>query len=282
MVTPAQRRTAVTHLRATYPVSTRRACEPVHLARSRWYHQSTRAGDTGLVDALREKAAERSRCGHRRLHVLLLRDGRQVNHKRVRRVYRDAGLEVRRRKPKQVSLARVPRPVATQPHQVWAMGFISDPWASGRRFRVLSLIDTCTRECLALEVDPSLPSSRVVHVLDDVTTLCGVSRAITVDHGAEFLARALDARAYARQVQLAFIRSGKPVENAYVESSRDKFRAECLDQHWFTDLRDARDIITAWQDDYNTVRPHGSLAQLTPREVVRTFRRSSQPVAYTW
>lgn len=209
------------------------------------------------------------------------RDGWDVNHKRVRRVYRQAGLQVKRGKRTQTLHACVPHPVATQPHQVWAMGFISDPWASGRRFRVLSLIGTCTRECLALEVDPSLPSSRVVRVLDDVTTLCGVSRAITVDHGAEFLARAFDARAYARQVQLAFIRPGKLVENACVESSRDKCSAECLDQRWFTDLRDARDIIPSWQDDYNTVRPHGSLAQLTPREVVRTFRRSSQPVAYT-
>lgn len=193
MVTPAQRRTAVTYLKATYPVSTRRACELVHRARSRWYHQSTRAGDGALGDALREKAAERPRWGYRRLHVLLARDGWQVNHKRVRRVYREAGLQVRRRKRKQVALARVPRPVATQPNQVWAMDFISDQCATGRRFRVLSLLDTCTRECLALEVDTSLPAARVVRVLDDVTSLRGTPHAITVDDGPEFVARALDA-----------------------------------------------------------------------------------------
>lgn len=188
-MTPAQRRTAVTHLTATYPVSIRRACELVHLARSRWYHQSTRPSDGALADALREKAAARPRWGYRRLHVLLARDGWQVNHKRVRRIYRGAGLQVKRRKRKQVALARVPRPVATQPNQVWAMDFISDQCATGRRFRVLSLIDTCTRECLALEVDTSLPASRVVRVLDDVTSLRGRPQAITVDNALPWKSR---------------------------------------------------------------------------------------------
>lgn len=155
------------------------------------------------------------------------------------------------------------------------------PCANGRRFRVLSLIDTCTRECLALEVDTSLPAARVVRVLDDVTSLRGVPRAITVDNGPEFVARSLDAWAYARQVQLAFIRPGKPVEHAYVERFQDKFRTECLDLHWFADLRDARSLISAWQDDYNTVRPHGSLHQLTPSEPARPFTRSPQSLAYT-
>lgn len=132
-----------------------------------------------------------------------------------------------------------------------------------------------------MEVDTSLPASRVVRVLDDVTSLRGRPQAITVDNGPEFVARALDAWAYARQVHLAFIRPGKPIENAYVESVHDKFCAECLDQHWFTELRDARDIITAWQDDDNTVRPHGSLQQLTPYEYARTFIHSPQPPAYT-
>lgn len=220
MVTPAQRRTVVIHLRA---------------------------GDGALRDAVREKAAERPRWGYRRLHVLRARDGWQVNHTRVRRVSRVAGLQIRRRERTQVSLARVPFPVATQPNQVWAMDFISDQCATGRRFRVLSLIDTCTRECLALEVDTSLPAARVVRVLDDVTSLRGTPDAITVDNGPEFVARALDAWASARQVQLVFIRPAKPVEYAYVESVHDKFRAEGLDQHWFTDLSHARGSgMTRW------------------------------------
>lgn len=186
------------HLRATCPVSTRRACELVHLARSRWNHQSTRATASGLADALLEKAIQRPRWGYRRLHVLLVRDGWHANHKRARRVYRHAGLQVKRRKRKQVAVARVPRPAATQPNHVWAMDFISDQCATGRRFRVRSLIDTCTRECLELEVDTSLPAARVVRVLDDVTSLRGVPRAIKVDNCPEFVARALDAWAYAR------------------------------------------------------------------------------------
>ncbi len=181
-MTPAQRRTAVTLLKATYPVSTRRACELVHLARSRWYHPSTRSSDGALAEALREKAAARPRWGYRRLHMLLARDGWHVNHKRVRRVDRDAGLQVRRRRRKQVSLARAPRPVVTLPNQVWATDFINDQCATGRRFRVLSLIDTCTRECLALEVDTSLPAARVVRVLDAVASLRGTPDAITVDN----------------------------------------------------------------------------------------------------
>lgn len=160
------------------------------------------------------------------------------------------------------------------------MDFISDQCATGRRFRVLSLVDECTRECLALEVDTSLPATRVVRVREDVTSLRRTPDAITVDHGSEFIARALDAWANARQVQLAFIRPGKPVENAYVESCHDKMLAECLDQHWFTDLHDARDIISAWQDDYNTVRPDSSLQQLTPNEYARSLTRSPQPSAY--
>lgn len=230
---------------------------------------------------MREKAAERLRWGYRRLHVLLARDGWPMNHNRVRRAHRRTGLQVRRRKRKQVSLAWVPRPVATPPNQVWAMDFISDQCATGRRFRVLSLIDSCTRKCLALEVDTSWPAARVVRVLDDVTSLRGTPHAITVDNGPEFVARALDAWAHARQVQLAFIRPGKPVENAYVENFHDKMRAECLDQHWFTDLHNARRIITAWQDDCNTVRPHSALQQLTPHEYARSFTRSPQSLAYT-
>lgn len=181
-MTPAQRRTSVTNLQATYRVSTRRACEFVHLSRSRWYHQSTRPGDDALADALPEKAAECPRGGCRRRHVLLTRDGCQVNHKRVRRVYRGVGLQVKRRKRKQVSLARVPHPAAMQPDQVWAMDFISDQCATGRRFRVLSLIDTCTRECLALEVDTSLPAARVVRPLDDVASTRGTPSEMVRDN----------------------------------------------------------------------------------------------------
>lgn len=281
MVTPAQRRTAVTHLRATYPVSLRRACQLLHLARSRWYHQSVRPSDAPLATALLTKAAKRPRWGYRRLQVRLQRDGWRVNHKRVQRVYRAAGLQVKRRRRKQVAVVRHPRPVAAAPNAVWAMDFIGDACATGRRFRVFSLVDTCTRECLALEVDTSLPSARVVQVLEALRAVRGVPTAITVDNGPEFIAKALDAWAYEHQVQLAFIRPGKPVENAYVESFHDKFRAECLDLHWFASVADARDIITAWQEDYNTVRPHSALGQLTPAEFASTFTPSTPPLAYT-
>jgi putative transposase len=171
--------------------------------------------------------------------------------------------------------------VAAQPNQVWAMDFIGDQCATGRRFRVFSLVDTCTRECLALEVDTSLPATRVVQVLEALRQVRGAPAAISVDHGPEFIAKAVDAWAYDHHVHLAFIRPGKPIENAYVESFHDKFRAECLDLHWFASVVDARETIAAWQEDYNTVRPHSALGQLTPAEFASTFTSSTLPLAYT-
>jgi putative transposase len=262
-------------------VSLRRACQLVRLSRSRWYHWSQRASDGPLATALAAKAAERPRWGYRRLHILLARDGWRVNHKRVRRVYRASGLQVKRRKRKQVAVVRVPRPMAAQPKQVWAMDFTGDQCATGRRFRVFSLVDTCTRECLALEVDTSLPATRVVQVLEALRQVRGAPAAISVDNGPEFIAKAVDAWAYDHRVHLVFIRPGKPIENAYVESFHGKFRAECLDLHWFASVVDARETIAAWQEDYNTVRSHSALGQLTPAEFASTFTPSTRPLAYT-
>ena len=266
-MTTQSRRAAVTHLRATYPVSDRRACRLVRLARSRWQARLCPRDDAALAAALVAKAAERPRFGYRRLTTLLRRDGWVVNRKRVLRVYRLANLRLRKHRPrKQVSTPRIPRPIAPGPNAQWTLDFISDSCGSGRKFRVLSVVDEFTRECLALRAEDSHPSWKVVTVLAELVSARAVPRRLIVDNGPEFIAKALDAWAYAHGVEIYFIRRGKPVDNCYVESFHDKFRDECLSTHWFLDLADARHWIEAWHEDYNTVRPHSGLGGRTPTE----------------
>jgi putative transposase len=226
-----------------------------------------RLDDTLLATGLVAEAAERPRWGDRRLRTLLRRDGWVVNLKRVLRVYRALGLRLRKRAGrKQVSTVRVPRPVAVGPNAQWTLDFISDAFASGRKFRVLSVVDECTRECLALRADVSQPSWKVVAVLDELASSRGRPQRLIIDNGPEFVAKALNAWAYALGVELFFTRRGKPVDNCYIESFHDKFRDECLSTHWFLGLSDARRVIEAWQENYNTVRPHSALGGRTPQQ----------------
>jgi putative transposase len=219
---------------------------------------------------LQAHAAARSRFGYRRLHVLLEREGIRVNHKRVHRLYRAAGLQVRRRRRKRLTRGdRVPLPLPSSRGERWSMDFTADTLADGRNFRTLNIVDDFTRECLAIEVDRSLPGLRVARVLERLAVTVGLPRAIVVDNGPEFAGRTLDAWAYAHDVTLRFIRPGKPVENAYVESFNGKFRDECLNEHWFVSLADAQLAIEAWRVDYNTVRPHSSLNGATPDQFAR-------------
>ena len=274
-MTTKQRRAAVTHLRASYPVSERRACRLVRLSRSRWQHRSRRPSDAPLLAALLTKAEDRPRWGYRRLAVLLARDGWQVNHKRVLRVYRAAGLRLRKqRRRKQVSTPRVPRPVHDGPNTPWTLDFISDAFADGRPFRVLSIVDECTRECLVLRPDVSYPSTRVVTVLDELAEVRGAPQRIVLDNGPELIAKALDAWAYGAGVELRHTRPARPVDNCYVESFHDKVRDECLNMHWFRDLAEATAILEAYRLDYNTVRPHQSLGNRTPAEYAASLEQN--------
>jgi len=211
-----------------------RACGLVGISRSLFAYESKGTGDVALTERMKEMAALKRRYGYRRIHILLRREGWQTNHKRVWRLYSQAGLSVRKRRRKRIAPAeRVVRPVATAPNQSWSMDFVSDGLAYGRRFRCLNIVDDYTRECLAIEVDTSLPGLRVAQVLQRLAELRGLPKSITVDNGPEFAGRALDAWAYQVGVKLSFIRPGKPVENAYIESFNGKFRDECLNEHWF-------------------------------------------------
>ena len=224
----------------------------------------------------RTLAAERRRFGYRRLWVLLRREGFGVNHKRVYRLYREEGLSVRRRKRKRMAgIARVPTMEPERPNQRWSMGFVSDALASGRRIRVLTVIDDFTWESLAMEVDTSLPGLRVTRVLDRLAIDRGLPGLITVDNGPEFAGRVLDAWAYAHGVRLHFIEPGKPVQNAYIESFNGRLRDECLNEHWFTSLPLALTIVESWRNDYNAVRPHSALGNRTPEEFAHHVARNT-------
>jgi putative transposase len=247
------------------------------VARSSLYYRSRRQ-DEEIRQRLRALAQDRPRFGYRRLHVLLRRAGLVINHKRVRRLYQEEGLALRRwRRRKRAAMLRVPMVAATRPNHRWSMDFVSEVLATGRRIRVLTIVDDYTRECAAMEVDTSLPGLRVTQVLDRLAATRGVPAVIRTDNGPEFAGQALDAWAYRRGVKLEFIRPGKPVENSYVESFNGKLRDECLNGNWFLTLAEARQTIEAWRAYYNGIRPHSSLGHLTPEE----FASHSQTMLQT-
>ena len=201
------------------------------------------------------------------LHKLLKREGLVANHKRTERIYREEGLSLRvRRRKKLASCGRVELQRPGKCNEQWAMDFVSDALSSGRRLRTLTVIDIYTRECLRIEVDTSITGARVTAVLGRIASFRGLPEYIYVDNGPEFISNALDQWAYDRGIKLHFIRPGRPVENAYIESFNGRFRDECLNQNWFASIEQARRIIEEWRMDYNQVRPHGSLGDMTPSE----------------
>ena len=274
MVGPQAQRQAVTALITERQLGVTRACGLVGISRSLFGYRSRRPPCAELQGRIAEIAALKRRFGYRRVYTRLRREGWAVNKKRVYRLYREAGLAVRRRKRKRIGpVERHPLPKPVAPNVSWSMDFIADGLSNGRRFRCLAIVDDFSRECLAIEVDTSLPGTRVAAVLDRLAADGGLPESITVDNGPEFDGRVLDEWAYRNHVRLAFIRPGKPNENAYIESWNGKFRDECLNDHWFMSLRQAREIITAWRDEYNTERTHSSLGDITPAEFVAAYRQ---------
>ena len=267
MVGPIARREAVGRLRAQ-GTSLRRACRVVGLSTSTWrYDRQPDPINTQLLARLTVHASERPRFGYRRLHTLVDREGLHVNHKRIYGVYREANLQVRRRRRKRLTRGqRTPLALPSRRTERWSMDFMVDTLADGRGFRTLNVVDDFTKECVAIEVDRSLPGLRVARVLDRLAETVGLPEMLVMDNGPEFSGRALDTWAYARGVQLRFIRPGKPTDNAFVESFNGKFRDECLNEHWFASVAEARALIEAWRIDYNTVRPHSALGGATPEQ----------------
>lgn len=249
-----------------------RACGLIGISRSLYRYTSKRPDDTALTERLTTLAAQKRRYGYRRLHVLLCREGWLINHKRTYRVYNEAGLMVRRRKRKRIAgMERQEKVMASAPNQSWSMDFVSDGFVDGRRLRCFNIVDDFTKECLAIEVDTSLPGRRVVSVLERLAECRGLPQSVTVDNGPEFVSKALDEWAYRKRLRLRFIEPGKPQQNAYIESFNGKFRDECLNEHWFLSMRHAREVIAAWRDEYNDERPHSSLGYLTPNQFAESF-----------
>jgi putative transposase len=246
-------------------LSERRACALLGLGRSTYRYHGGSADDPALRQRLRELAMARRRFGYRRLPVLLRREGINANHKRVYRLYREEQLMVRRRHRKRHHGQRgQPLPVAVRPNERWSMDLMMDTFADGRKFRLLTVVDDGTRECLATEVDTSLPGMRVVRVLERLVADRGCPKILVTDNGPEFTGQAFIAWAGRCGTTLHFIEPGQPVQNAYIESFNGKFRDECLNEHWFLSLMDARQTIEAWRQDYNTKRPHSALGYWTP------------------
>lgn len=277
---PAVRRVAAQHVQERWAYSERRACGLVSVGRSTARYLAHGRSDAAIRARLRELAAEKRRYGYRRLHVLLRREGMLVNHKCVERIYREEGLSVRRRKRKRAAGARAETWLpATHPDQRWSLDFVSDALWWGRKLRMLTVVDTYTRESLAIEVDTSLSGARVARVLDRVIDERGARPdEIVMDNGPELTSKALDQWAYERGVRLRFIAPGKPQQNGFVESFNGKLRDECLNEHWFTTLYDAREKVEAWRVEYNRERPHSSLQNRTPEEFRRSITQRKDPV----
>jgi putative transposase len=259
----------------TFGISERRVCGLLDVWRSSCRYQQKPDRNEKLHEQLVELAHERPRFGYRRLGVLLNRGGQHVNHKRLFRVYREAGLSVKRNRRKKLVRVGVSQPVLTAPNDEWSLDFVHDALASGRNVRVLSIVDNFTRECLALEVDTSFASQRVTRILGSVIERRGVPKALRMDNGPELTSRHFLAWCVERKIATHYIQPGKPMQNGHIESFNGRFRDECLNPNWFRNLFEARGQIANWREDYNAVRPHSSLAYRTPNDFATLWQRPS-------
>jgi len=220
-----------------------------------------------LRHRLRELAGQRKWFDSPRLHIMLKRENLVINHKRTERIHLEEGLALRRKKRRQGTTGvRAVIPEVVRPNEHWSVDFVSDSIVTGRRFRVLTIVDNYMRECPAIKVDTSPGGARVVNVLDRLAATRGLPEVITIDNGPEFAGKATDEWAYHKNIKLNFITRGKPVENAYAESLNGRLWDECLNTNWFMNLKHARNGIEDWRRDYNEVRPHSSLKNMTPTE----------------
>jgi putative transposase len=259
-----------------FELSERRACELNAIDRSSYRYQPGPDRDAELRGQLMELARQKPRFGYRRLGVLLEKKGEAVNHKRLLRVYQEAGLGVRRRERKRVERVAASMPLFVRPNQEWSIDFVSDALANGAALRTLTVVDNFTKEAPVIEVDRSLSSPRVTRALEQAIESRGAGpESIRVDNGPEFTSRCFLSWAEQRGIRLVHIQPGKPTQNSFIESFNGRFRDECLNAHWFENLADARRKIEAWRVDYNHTRPHSSLAYRTPAEFARQWSPSS-------
>jgi putative transposase len=275
MVTPVVKRQAVVHLCQVYEVSQRRACQVISADRTSMRYRSVRPDDVTLRARLRELAAVRRRFGYRRLMILLRREGTRVNHKKLRRLYREERLQVRRRGGRKRALGtRAPIALPQGLNQRWSLDFVSDTLIDSRRFRILAVVDDFTRECLTLVADTSLSGERVVRALDAIIARRGRPISIVSDNGTELTSMAILGWSQQTLVDWHYISPGKPTQNAFIESFNGRLRDELLNETLFTSLAHAREALAIWRDDYNTVRPHSAIGNVPPA----VYAKLSDPV----
>jgi putative transposase len=265
-MTPGRKRKLVDEVRSEWQVSIRRACAALEVDRSTYHYRSRRSGQATLEHRIKEICDVRIRYGYRRVHILLRREGWAVNHKKTRRIYRELGLQLRSKTPKRRVRAKLrdDRRPATRSNETWAMDFVHDQLATGHKLRVLTIVDIFSRFSPALEPRLTFRGTDVVEILERVCKEVGFPATIRVDQGTEFVSRDLDLWAYQRGVTLDFSRPGKPTDNAFIEAFNGRFRAECLNAHWFLNLADAQKKMEDWRRYYNEERPHGSIGNKPP------------------
>ncbi|UUC98963.1 IS3-like element ISSen4 family transposase [Escherichia coli] len=275
LLTTDQKREAVMLMCDATGLSQRRACRLTGLSLSTCRYEAHRpAADAHLSGRITELALERRRFGYRRIWQLLRREGLHVNHKRVYRLYHLSGQGVkRRRRRKGLATERLPllRPAA--PNLTWSMDFVMDALSTGRRIKCLTCVDDFTKECLTVTVAFGISGVQVTRILDSIALFRGYPATIRTDQGPEFTCRALDQWAFEHGVELRLIQPGKPTQNGFIESFNGRFRDECLNEHWFSDIVHARKIINDWRQDYNECRPHSTLNYQTPSEFVAGWRK---------
>jgi len=274
MVTPAACREAAAHLCQSYEVSQRRACKVIDADRTSIRYRRRRPDDGAVRIRLRELAAQRRRFGYRRLHILLRREGVHMNHKKLRRLYAEERLQVRRRGGRKRALGtRAPMTMPQGPNQRWSLDFLSDALTDGRRFRILAVGDDFTRECLCLVADTSLSGYRVARELDAVIAERGRPLLCVSDNGTELTSMAILRWCQETGVEWHYIAPGKPTQNAFIESFNGRLRDELLNETLFVSLAHARAALATWQLDFNTVRPHSAIGNLPPAD----FAKLSDP-----
>ncbi|NCP24493.1 MAG: IS3 family transposase [Erythrobacter sp.] len=265
VLTPAAQREAVAHLQDCHGMSERRACRVIDADRKSVRYRSTRGDDAALREKLRELANQRRRFGYRRLHILLRREGVMINRKKTQRLYQEEGLAVRRRRSRKRAVGtRAPAPVLALPNQRWSLDFVHDQMASGRRFRVLNIVDDVTRECLRAVPDTSISGRRVVRELAELIVERGKPGMIVSDNSTELTSNAVLAWCGESGVEWHYIAPGKPIQNGFCESFNGRMRDELLNETLFLSLAHARVEIAAWVEDYNRERPHSALGYATP------------------
>ena len=266
MVTPRSKKDAVRHLLAKHKLSERKACALLSLSRTAFRYVNTPRNDVALRKRIKELAAKYPRYGYLMLHALLKKEGLVKNRKRTYRIYTEEGLQARTKKRKKLIRPRVVMDLPKQANERWSMDFVSGQLSNGRRFRILNIVDDYTREMAGQYVNYSISGAHVAWFLDKIAEQRKLPNAIVCNNGTEYTSKAMFFWSQKTTTRQSFIQPGKPTQNAFIESLNESLRNECLNQHWFKSLDDAKNKIGECCDHYNQYRPHSSLKYLSPEE----------------